>query len=515
MAHVAEYKKKKVKEMVDLSKQYPIVGVVNMENLPAQQLQAMRSELREKVHLFMTKKTLMRLALEKIKVDKKGVEELEKQFDGMPALIFTKDSPFKLSRILKKSKTPAPAKAGQTAPYDIIIPAGPTPFAPGPVISELSSAGLNVGVEGGKVAVKEDSTVAKRGEKISQKVAEVLTRLDIKPMEVGLDLVAAYEDGIIYHKDILEVDEKEYENNVNLAAVQAFNLAFNTTYVTNDNASLLIGKAFNDAKAIGLEQGIIDSGIIDELLAKAERSMLGLQSTADIQVEEKPKTEVKEEKAETEVKETPSEKPAEPKKEEPKPEEKKPEPEPKPEPKPEPVETPKPEPKKEAPKQEQPQEKPEVKKEEPTKPTQPEIKEPLPEKVDEKKPEVQTQTEQKPETPKPQEQQLVQEKSEIKIPKPEVKQEAPKVEEKPKQDIDKKVDQMVEQTKKFAKGEEDSAQDILEEVKKEEQVPSAHDLVEETKPESEEDKKKKKEEEDQKKVEDLAKELVKKGTLRK
>src|SRR3989338_440907 len=298
MAHVSEFKKKTVDDIVKLGKEYPIVGVVNMENLPAPQLQAMRAELRGRVVLFMTKKTLMKAALEKIKADKKGIEALEEYFDGMPALIFTKDSPFKLSRILRKSKTPAPAKPGQIAPNDIIVPKGPTPFAPGPVISELSSAGLKVGVESGKVAVKEDTVVARKGDKITRKVAEVLARLGIKPMEVGLGLMVAYENGTLYQKEILDVDEQQYISNVSLAALQGFNLAFNITYVTKDNEKLLIGKAFNDAKALGLSQNIIDSGIIDVLLAKAERSMLSLKHSANIEITEKPKEEVKEEKAE-------------------------------------------------------------------------------------------------------------------------------------------------------------------------------------------------------------------------
>jgi large subunit ribosomal protein L10 len=258
----------------------------------------------------------MKIALEKIKNEKKHIEELEKYLGGMPALLFANESPFKLSRTLQKSKTSAPAKANQIAPNDITINKGPTPFAPGPIISELSSVGLKVGVEAGKVAVKEDSVVAKRGEKIKPKVAEILTRLDIKPMEVGLGLVAAYENGIIYQKDILEIDEKAFNEKINLASTQALNLSFNIAYITKDNINLLLAKAFNDAKAIGISQKILDKGIIEQLLSKAEMEMLELKGSANI--ETKPK-EIKEEskpKEEHEVKE-------EPKKEEPKAEEKK------------------------------------------------------------------------------------------------------------------------------------------------------------------------------------------------
>jgi len=294
-AHVAEYKKKIVQNIVKCVKEYPIIGVANMENLPAPQLQAMRAKLRGKVYLIMTKKRLMKIALEQVKNDKKDIENLEKYFEGMAALLFTKDSPFKLSKTLQESKSPAPAKAGQTAPKDLIIPKGPTGFAPGPIISELSSVGIKTGVEQGKVAVKEDSLVAKKGEKIEPKVAEVLTRMGIEPMEVGLDLIAAYDDGVIYPKDILLIDEKEFMGKLNSACSGAFNLAMFIEYPTKDTINVLLGKAFNDAKAIGLSQNIIDEGVIEALLGKAETGMLSLKDVAKIEVKEKPKEEKKEE----------------------------------------------------------------------------------------------------------------------------------------------------------------------------------------------------------------------------
>src|SRR3989338_6461079 len=175
-AHVAEYKKEIVTSLVKLINQYPIIGIVNMENLPAPQLQAMRAQLRGNFYLTMTKRRLIKLAFEQTKSSKKGIEQLEKHLGGMPALIFTKENPFKLSKTLQKSKSPAPAKAGQIAPKDIMVNKGPTSFAPGPIIGELAMAGIKSGVEGGKVAIKEDSLVVRAGEKIKPKTAEILTR---------------------------------------------------------------------------------------------------------------------------------------------------------------------------------------------------------------------------------------------------------------------------------------------------------------------------------------------------
>ena len=269
-AHVAEYKKKIVGDLVRMIAEYPIIGVVNMENLPAPQLQTMRAQLRGKFMIAMTKRRLIKLAFEETKSKKKGVEHLESHLGGMPALIFTKENPFKLSRTLQRSKSPAPAKAGQTAPRDIVVQKGATPFAPGPIIGELALAGIKSGVEGGKVAIKEDTVVAKAGEKISRKVAEILTRLGVQPMEVGLDLVAVYENGVIYGRDILSVDEKEYMKRLDNAARWAFNLAVEAAYPTKLTMPVLLGKAHNDAKNLGVSQNIFDTGVLEVLLGKAQ-----------------------------------------------------------------------------------------------------------------------------------------------------------------------------------------------------------------------------------------------------
>lgn len=286
-AHVAGYKKEIVNNLINLISEYPIIGVVNMENLPAPQLQAMRARLRGKFFITMTKRRLIKLAFEQAKSKTKSIEKLEQYLGGMPALIFTKENPFKLSKTLQKSKSPAPAKPGQVAPRDIIVNKGPTSFAPGPIIGELAIAGIKAGVEGGKVAIKEDTVVVRSGEKIKPKVAEILIRLGIQPMEVGLDLVAVYENELIYARDVLSIDESEYTQRLTNASRWAFNLANYISYPTKETIRLLIGKAYNDAKAIGLAQNIFDKEIIEILLGRAENQMLSLKTLANIQIVEK------------------------------------------------------------------------------------------------------------------------------------------------------------------------------------------------------------------------------------
>jgi len=342
--HVSKYKERIVAQFVKLIKEYPIVGAVNMEGMPAPQLQVMKGQLRGSVVILMNKRRLIKIAIDQCK-DKKGLDKLKEHLGGMPALLFTKENPFKLYKIINKSKSPAPAKPGQKAPRDIVVPAGPTPFAPGPVIGELGAVGIKTEVVDAKIAVKEDSVVAKEGDEISMDLAAILTRLGITPMEIGLDLVAVYEDGVIYDKKVLDIDEDEFMNNLQNSAVWAVNLAVEVGHYTKETIDILLPKAFREAKAVSVEGGILNDSTRDELLSKAAAQANALKSEAKIEdapaKAEAPKVEEKKEEPKAE------EKPVEAPKEEPKVEEKAPEPvkeepkveeKPKEKPKPEPIE---------------------------------------------------------------------------------------------------------------------------------------------------------------------------------
>lgn len=281
--HVAPEKLDQVKKFVELMIKYPIIGAVDMENLPTRQLQNMRASLRGNVELLVGKRRLMKLAIEKAKDKRKDIDQLIPHLKGMPGLLFTNENPFTLYKKLKKSKSSAPAKGGQTAPKDIIIKAGVTPFAPGPVIGELGAIGLKVGVEGGKVAVKEDKVVVKEGEIIKPAVASILTRLGIEPMEIGLNVVAVYQDGTIFQKSVLDVDEDAYVRNITQAAQWAFNLAVEAAYPTQETTIYLIQKAFKESKALAVSRNILEKEVVGEILAKAHQEMQSVKSVANIQ----------------------------------------------------------------------------------------------------------------------------------------------------------------------------------------------------------------------------------------
>ncbi len=284
-AHIADYKKAEVKKILDLLKKYPIVGIVNVENLPSAQFQNIRKGLRGKALVKLSKARLIKIAFEQAKKDIPGLEKLEEHIKGMPALIFTHENPFKLYKLIQKSKSMAPAKPGQEAPNDLVLEPGPTPFPPGPIISELGALGIKTAIEEGKVVIKSEKVVAKEGEIIDEKSAGLLSKMGIEPMEISLNLVAILEDGAIMTKKVLAIDEQEYINNIKALSAEAMALAIQIGYPTKDTINLLLGKAQCEALALADSQDIMTSENVGKMLAKAESQSIALKNKAKLEEE--------------------------------------------------------------------------------------------------------------------------------------------------------------------------------------------------------------------------------------
>lgn len=280
MAHVATWKKDRVTELVQDMTENPIVAIVDLHGIPGQQIQAMRAGLRGHAVLKMTKNNLLLLAIEEAAKDKPGLEKLKESVGGQCAMVATDMNPFKLFRQLETTKTAAPAKAGELAPMDIVVPKGPTPFAPGPIIGDLQKIGIPAAIEGGKIVVKKDATLVKMGEPIPADVAQMLPKLEILPMIVGMDLRSVYEDGTIYQRDILDIPEDYYSTMFATAARNAIALGVEIAFPTKDTIIPLIQKAFKDSMGLSIEAAIPTRENIEMLLAKADVQMLALASTA-------------------------------------------------------------------------------------------------------------------------------------------------------------------------------------------------------------------------------------------
>ena len=278
MAHVAEWKKEEVKELSEIINQYDVIGIVDLMNIPAKQLQKMRKSLNEKAVIRMSKKNLIDLALEDCNADKNNIVDLSGHMDGQVAIIATEMNPFKLFKILEDSKTSAPAKPGTIAPDDIIVPEGDTGFEPGPFLGELQQVGIPAKIDKGKICVQKETVVVAAGDEVSKQVAATLARMDINPMEVGIDLKAVYEEGSVYTSDVLAIDEEQTLADLQNAFRNAFNLSVNAAIPTEETTSTIITLAYTRAINVGVAGAIMTAETSEPLIGLAQAKMMAIAS---------------------------------------------------------------------------------------------------------------------------------------------------------------------------------------------------------------------------------------------
>ena len=278
MAHVAQWKFKEVEELKNIIKSYPSIAIVGIENIPAPQMQKLREKIREIGVLRVSRNRLIKRALEEAGGK---IKDLANSISGQTAILATKENPFKLYKFIKESRTKAPAKGGEIAQSDIEVKAGETPFKPGPIVGELQKVGIPAAIEGGKVVIKKDKVLVKAGEKISKEIAQALTRLEIYPIEIGLNLRAVYEDGVIFTPDVLEIDEERFRSELITAIRNAFLLAIERKWATPETINYLISKAYQDALALSVSISYPTKSNIEMLLAKAHAQASSLKSILD------------------------------------------------------------------------------------------------------------------------------------------------------------------------------------------------------------------------------------------
>jgi len=266
-----------VEEIRKLLDGYNALGVANLQKVRAAQLQEMKKKLKDVANVRVLKNTLMKRAISDYK-NKPNVEKLEPMLNGSNIYLFTNLSPFKLSLLLERGRVKTTAKAGDTAAIDVIVPAGNTGLPPGPVISQLGAVGLPTRIEGGSVWINKDTMVAKKGDVIDVRLAGVLSKMNIKPVEVGLILKAVYEEGLILTDEQLHIDVDGFRKSIIEATLIAMNLSLNAGYPTSETIPLLLQLAHRKAYSLALNAGIPTKETIGDMLRKAHAEASSLDA---------------------------------------------------------------------------------------------------------------------------------------------------------------------------------------------------------------------------------------------
>jgi large subunit ribosomal protein L10 len=275
------YPKKKAQmyqQLQELPKKYNVLALVRMEKVRGSQLLPLRKKLQDEVEIVSIKDKVARLALEKAGIT--GIDKFVDSVKGQCVFMFTNMSPFKLNVLLGKNKVMLFARGGDTASMDVIIPPKNTGIAPGPMLTDFKENNIPTKIDQGTIWIMKETVPVKKGEPISEKLAGLLTKLDIKAIEAGIVLNSALESGLVYEQEEMIIDLEKFRNDLAQAHQEAISLSIEAAYITADNIEQILAKAAQSARSVSTEAGYLTDDTKEQVLQKAHGQAKGVASKA-------------------------------------------------------------------------------------------------------------------------------------------------------------------------------------------------------------------------------------------
>src|SRR3989338_262572 len=259
--HTRKWKQTESQMLENEIKKAKVIAVADLERFPADLFAKLRKKLHPKAKIRATKTRVALKAFEKAGLDTKKL--LEKSGKSI-AVIFSEMNAFELFSFVRKGRGKAYAKPGMVLPFDLIVPAGDTGLPPGPDLADLKAAGIPAQMSGSSIKVPKDFVITKSGTPVTPQASKALIKLDIKPVEIGLKIMLAYEDNQWYEGSVLDIDPEKETLKYITAYRNAVNLAFNIAYPTKATIELLVQKAYRDMKSVSMEGKITNKATMGE-----------------------------------------------------------------------------------------------------------------------------------------------------------------------------------------------------------------------------------------------------------
>jgi len=265
-------------QMLELPKKYSVTALVRMEKVRASQLLPLRKKLLGEVEIISIKDKIARKAFEKLDIP--GAEKMREKLTGQCVFMFTNMSPFKLNVLLGKNKVLLVARGGDTASIDVVVPPKNTGIAPGPMLTEFKENKIPTKIDQGTIWILKETTPVKKGEVISTKLAALLGKLDIKPIEARIVLNSALSESILFSEEELIVDVDAFRDKIAQANQNALALSTEIAYVTEDNIAQILAKASQAGISLSVEAAYVTDETKEQILQKAHSQAKGVASKA-------------------------------------------------------------------------------------------------------------------------------------------------------------------------------------------------------------------------------------------
>jgi len=232
---------------------YNKVIIVGIDNVGAAHLQRVRKQFRGQAEVLMGKNTLMRKVMRAyIEAGHPEFESLMNSVVGNVGLVFTNGDMRAMRNELTAYRVPAAAKAGVTAPSDVMIPAGPTGLEP-TATAFLQALNIPSKIVKGQVELTNAVHLIKKGTKVKPGAAALLAKLKITPFSYGIEVNQVYNNGFVYSASLLDLTDRDVLDRFARGITRIAALGLRIGYPTLATVPHSIAKAYRNLCSIGVQ----------------------------------------------------------------------------------------------------------------------------------------------------------------------------------------------------------------------------------------------------------------------
>lgn len=243
--------------------EYAQAMTICVNNVGSKSIAFQRKRLRERnIHVLMGKNTIIRKVLNlraerleaagNIKAAQQAIRMLD-MVEGNIGFVFVPSTQDvgKIREEITSERVQTAAKAGITAPDDVIVPSGPTGQDPSQT-SFFQALDIPTKINRGQVEIVSDVKLVTKGEKVNRSAAELLVMLNIKPFYYGITVHHIYQNGDVFPADVLDISPSDIASAFNNAVREVAALCLALNYPTAASVPHSIMDAYKNMLAIGL-----------------------------------------------------------------------------------------------------------------------------------------------------------------------------------------------------------------------------------------------------------------------
>lgn len=234
--------------------EYKNILIITVDFVGSKQMQTVRAAIRGEGVVLMGKNTIMRKVIRDNMEKNPKLASLLPHIRGNMGFIFANKDLNAIRKKLSEFKMPAAAKAGVIAPCNVSVPPGPTGLDPGQT-SFFQTLNVATKITKGTIEITTEVRLCTKGEKVSTSAVALLSKLNIRPFEFGIEVPTVYEDGSVYDASVLDLSPADLCNMFCGAIAKLAAISFEIGEINAATVPQSFGKAFNMLIAIAMETG--------------------------------------------------------------------------------------------------------------------------------------------------------------------------------------------------------------------------------------------------------------------